>query len=110
MPAIRILRGPARDPASCRALALDQIARGSFVVLADVRRCGAAAVAAVRESYVWAVPAGTPAPVGGPHVLTSVVSRARGAELGPISAVVPRGELARIRTLTGRIRRGLKVD
>ena len=110
LPDVRILRGTARGPAACRALALDQVARGSFVVLADARTCGTAALAAVRAGYVWAVPAGTAAPVGGPHVLTSVVLRGDAAALGPISAVVPRDELARIHTLTGRIRLGLKVD
>src|SRR5690348_3413853 len=110
MPEVRILAGTARGPAACTRLALDQIARGSFVVLADARACGTAAVTAAPGSYVWAIPAGVARPVGAPHVLTSVVVRARAAALGPISRVVPQPELAQIRTLTGRIRRGLKVD
>jgi basic membrane lipoprotein Med (substrate-binding protein (PBP1-ABC) superfamily) len=136
LPGVQILSGEARDAASCRAVALDQIARGSFVVLADTDVCGSAAVDAARQHYVWAVAAGADADTTGPRVLTSCVARfdlavydvvaafragrLRGGAatfglgsgvvaLGPISAVVPTGERAQIRALTGRIRRNRKV-
>ena len=77
-PGITVLVGYSQDfvdPAKCKAVALDQIAKGSGVVFQVAGGCGLGALEAAREEGVWGIGVDTDQSSLGPHILTSVVKR-----------------------------------
>jgi len=63
------------DPAKCRAVALDQIAKGSGVVFQVAGACGLGALEAASEQDVWGIGVDADQSFLGPHILTSAVKR-----------------------------------
>jgi basic membrane protein A and related proteins len=63
------------DPAKCKTVALDQIARGSGAVFNVAGGCGLGALSAAKEKHVWGIGVDTDQSSLGPHILTSVVKR-----------------------------------
>ena len=63
------------DPAKCRAVALDQIAKGSGVVFQAAGACGLGALQAAGEQGVWGIGVDADQSFLGPHILTSAVKR-----------------------------------
>jgi basic membrane protein A and related proteins len=63
------------NPAKCRRLALDQIAKGSGVVFNVAGACGVGALAAARDENVWGVGVDVDQSYLGRHILTSAVMR-----------------------------------
>jgi len=63
------------DPAKCKKVALDQIARGSGAVFNVAGGCGLGALSAAKEKHVWGIGVDTDQSSLGPHMLTSVVKR-----------------------------------
>lgn len=57
----------------CRALALQEIARGAGVVFQVASSCGLGALAAAKEKHVWGIGVDVDESFLGPHILTSVV-------------------------------------
>ena len=77
-PDVTVLNGYANDffdPAKCRAVALDQIAKGSGVVFQAAGACGLGALEAAREQDVWGIGVDADQSFLGPHILTSAVKR-----------------------------------
>ena len=112
------------DSASCKRVALGQIARGSGVVFQVAGSCGLGALAAACAHRVWGIGVDTDQSSLGPHILTSAVKRwdnvvyetirqlengtlpahgdlfltlDRALELGRISRCVPPAVLARVK-------------
>ena len=63
------------DPAKCKAVALDQIAKGAGVVFQVAGGCGLGALEAARAEGVWGIGVDADQSFLGPHILTSVVKR-----------------------------------
>jgi basic membrane protein A len=77
-PGIRLLNGYANDfvsQAKCRAVALEQIARGADAILQVAGPCGLGALAAAKEKGVWGIGVDADQSYLGPFILTSVVKR-----------------------------------
>jgi basic membrane protein A and related proteins len=77
-PAITVLTGYSRDfsnPAKCRRVALNQIAKGSGVVFNVAGSCGLGALQAAKDEGVWGVGVDIDQSYLGPHILTSAVLR-----------------------------------
>lgn len=74
------------DPAKCKTVALDQIARGSGVVFNVAGGCGLGALAAAKQQHVWGIGVDTDQSSLGPHILTSVVKRLDVAVFNTIKA------------------------
>ena len=77
-PGIAVLVGYTRDfvdPAKCKAVALDQIAKGSGAVFQVAGACGLGALEAAREEGVWGIGVDSDQSSLGPRILTSVVKR-----------------------------------
>jgi basic membrane protein A len=75
-PGIRTLRGLSRDwldPSKCRAVAVNQIAKGAGVVFNVAGACGLGTLRAAREKGVWGIGVDIDQAYLGPHVLTSVL-------------------------------------
>ena len=75
-PTITLLNGYTNDferPASCRRLALHQIAEGSGVVFEVAGACGLGALQAAKEKHVWGIGVDADESFLGPHILTSVL-------------------------------------
>jgi basic membrane protein A len=67
------------DPARCKEIALEQIDRGSQVVMQVAGGCGLGALDAARERNVWGIGADADQSFLGPHILSSAL------KLHPIS-------------------------
>jgi basic membrane protein A len=63
------------DPAKCKAIAHNQIAKGAGAVFDVAGRCGLGALEAAREAGVWGIGVDYDQSSLGPHILTSVVKR-----------------------------------
>jgi basic membrane protein A len=77
-PGITTLRTYAKsfsNPEKCRAVALDQIAKGAGVIFNVAGGCGFGALAAAEEKGVWGVGVDVDQSYLGPHILTSAVIR-----------------------------------
>lgn len=75
-PAITVLTGYSRDfanPAKCRRVALNQIAKGSGVIFNVAGGCGLGALQAAKEEGVWGVGVDIDQSYLGPHILTSAI-------------------------------------
>lgn len=133
-PSVTLLNGYSGDfidPAPCRRLALQQIARGSGVVFQVASLCGLGALEAAQENGVWGIGVDVDQSSLGSHVLTSVLKnpdvavyraikslqdgsfrpgttveltlRSGGVGLGKISPRVPRSVLAKLEQLRRKI-------
>ena len=129
-PAITVLTGYSRDfsnPAKCRRVALNQIAKGSGVVFNVAGTCGLGALQAAKDEGVWGVGVDIDQSYLWPHILTSAVLRLDngvfattrtlvrgtfttgrnsvfnlrngGVGLGRISPLVPRSFVRRVETI-----------
>jgi basic membrane protein A len=81
-PEITTLNGYSQDfvdQARCKELALQQIARGSQVVMQVAGGCGLGALDAARERNVWGIGADADQSFLGPHILSSAL------KLNPVS-------------------------
>jgi basic membrane protein A and related proteins len=81
-PGITTLNGYSQDfvdQARCKEIALQQIARGSQVVMQVAGGCGLGALDAARERNVWGVGADADQSFLGPHILSSAL------KLNPVS-------------------------
>jgi basic membrane protein A and related proteins len=123
------------DPTKCRAVALNQIAKGSRVVFNVAGACGLGALQAAKEHGIWGIGVDKDQSVLGPYILTSAVKgvggiatfeiirafvmgkflggrnlvfdiQNRGVGLGKISPQVPRSFIARVETIRRRIASG----
>jgi basic membrane protein A len=77
-PGITLLNGYSQDfldPAKCRALANQQIARGAGVVFDVAGHCGLGVLEAAKEEGVWGIGVDIDQSYLGPHILTSVIKR-----------------------------------
>jgi basic membrane protein A len=78
VPGIDILRTYAKsfsNPEKCRAVALEQIAKGAGVIFNVAGGCGFGALAVAKERGVWGVGVDVDQSYLGPHILTSAVIR-----------------------------------
>jgi basic membrane protein A and related proteins len=78
VPGINILRTYAKsfsNPEKCRAVALEQIAKGAGVIFNVAGGCGFGALAVAKERGVWGVGVDVDQSYLGPHILTSAVIR-----------------------------------
>jgi basic membrane protein A len=78
VPGINILRTYAKsfsNPEKCRAVALEQIAKGAGVIFNVAGGCGFGALAVAKEKGVWGVGVDVDQAYLGPHILTSAVIR-----------------------------------
>ena len=62
------------NPTKCRAIALDQIARGAGAIFNVAGACGIGALDAAKEKGVWGIGVDIDQSFLGPHILTSAVS------------------------------------
>jgi basic membrane protein A and related proteins len=77
-PHIHVLNRYSRDfadPSKCRAVARDQVAKGSGVLFNVAGNCGLGTLAVAREKRVWGVGVDVDQSFLGPHILTSAVIR-----------------------------------
>ncbi len=77
-PKVRALNGYSQDfadPAKCKEIALDQIARGADIVFQVAGQCGLGALDAARDRNVWGIGVDADQAYLGPHILTSAVKR-----------------------------------
>jgi basic membrane protein A and related proteins len=77
-PGIRTLRGLSRewlDPVKCRAVALNQIAKGAGVLFNLAGACGLGTLQAAKEKGAWGIGVDVDQSYLGPHILTSVLKR-----------------------------------
>jgi basic membrane protein A len=75
-PGIRLLNGYAYNfavRARCKAVALDQIARGAGAIFQVADFCGRGALAAAKQNGIWGIGVDVDQASLGPHILTSVV-------------------------------------
>lgn len=63
------------NPEKCRAVALDQIAKGAGAIFNVAGGCGFGALEAAKEKGVWGVGVDVDQSYLGPHILTSAVNR-----------------------------------
>jgi basic membrane protein A and related proteins len=93
------------DPAKCRAIAVNQIARGSGVVFQVAGGCGLGSLAAAKEKGVWGIGVDDDQSYLGAHILTSVLKRFDVATFRAIQALVkdrfPRGRNIVLNLLNG---------
>jgi basic membrane protein A and related proteins len=81
-PGVTTLNGYSQDfvdQARCKEIALQQIARGSQVVMQVAGGCGLGALDAARERNVWGIGADADQSFLGPHILSSAL------KLNPVS-------------------------
>ena len=69
------------DPAKCRAVALNQIARGAGVEFNVAGRCGLGALRAAKEKGAWGIGVDVDQSYLGRHILTSVLKGANGQDI-----------------------------
>jgi basic membrane protein A len=63
------------DPAKCKEIALDEIARGADIVFQVAGQCGLGALDAARDRNVWGIGVDADQSFLGPHILTSALKR-----------------------------------
>ena len=88
-PKVKLLSGYSQefvDPAPCKELALEQIAKGSDIVFQVAGQCGLGALDAAKEKQVWGIGVDKDQSFLGAHVLTSAVKRVEVAVYSTIEA------------------------
>lgn len=80
------------DPAKCKELALNQIARGASVIFSVAGGCGLGALTAAKDEHVWGVMSGADLNYLGDHMLGSALKRT-GVVVTNIAALATAGKL-----------------
>ena len=91
VPGIEVLNGYSQnwdDPAKCKEVALDQIARGSTIVFQVAGGCGLGALDAAKEKGLWGIGVDADQSFLGPHILTSAQKKVDRAVFLTIQSVV----------------------
>jgi len=76
------------NPRKCKAVALDQIAKGAGAIFNVAGGCGFGALEAAREKGVWGIGVDVDQSYLGPHILTSAVNRVDVAVYSAIQRLV----------------------
>lgn len=90
-PQVKLLNGYSQefvDPAPCKEIALDQIAKGSDIVFQVAGQCGLGALDAAKQKKVWGIGVDKDQAFLGPHILTSAIKRVDVAVFSAIEGAV----------------------